>query len=171
MEHISRKTDDTSELKSLGSGSGVYKKYDNPSVDMLEAFPNRFDTDAPYMVEIVFPEFTSLCPKTGQPDFAKVHIRYIPQEKCVESKSLKEYFMAYRNEASFMETLTNNINNDLAQLLDPQWLEVYIEFAPRGATALNVSAYTNNIEEIDDCCVQLKVIELLKMKGYNVSLP
>lgn len=129
--------DDVSKLTLLGSANTQYK-LDEPSVNILETFPNLFDND--YLIEISHPEFTSLCPKTGQPDFAKIHIDYIPNKKCVESKSLKLYLVAYRNHKSFMETIVNTIKQDLVSLLEPKYLRVCGEFNPRGGTYLNPTA-------------------------------
>lgn len=129
--------DDTASLTLLGAGKTEYK-LEEPNVGILEAFPNLFAAD--YLIEIAHPEFTSLCPKTGQPDFAKIYIDYIPQKKCVESKSLKQYLAAYRNHKSFMETIVNTVKDDLVKLLEPKYLRVRGEFNPRGGTYLNPSA-------------------------------
>lgn len=129
--------DDVSKLTLLGSGKTEYK-LDEPSMAILETFPNQFSND--YLIEIAHPEFTSLCPKTGQPDFAKIYIDYIPDKRCVESKSLKLYLVAYRNHKSFMETIVNTIKEDLVKLLEPKYLRVRGEFNPRGGTYLNPSA-------------------------------
>ena len=88
------------------------------------------------MIPFDCPEFTSLCPKTGQPDFAQIHINYIPNNKCVESKSLKLYLFSFRSSGEFMEDITNRIAKDLEQVLDPLYLEVYADFNPRGGIAL-----------------------------------
>lgn len=137
MNNTTSSKDDVSKLTLLGAGKTEYK-LDEPSVAILETFPNLFETD--YLIEIEHPEFTSLCPKTGQPDFAKIYIDYIPSKKCVESKSLKLYLVAYRNHRSFMETIVNTIKNDLVTLLDPKYLRVRGEFNPRGGTYLNPTA-------------------------------
>lgn len=137
MNTFTSSKDDVSKLTLLGSGKTEYK-LDEPSLAVLETFPNLFEND--YLIEIEHPEFTSLCPKTGQPDFARIYIDYIPQKKCVESKSLKLYLVAYRNHKSFMETIVNTIKNDLVTLLEPKYLRVRGEFNPRGGTYLNPSA-------------------------------
>lgn len=123
---------DTSRLKALGSNT-VYSRYDNPDISILEKFASpidRNDFDATITIEV--PEFTSLCPLTGQPDFAKIVITYTPHEWCVESKSLKLYMMAFRNHGEFHEACVNRICNDLVDLLDPKKLSVRGEFTPRG---------------------------------------
>jgi 7-cyano-7-deazaguanine reductase len=83
---------------------------------------------------------SSLCPKTGQPDFAEVEIRYIPNEWCVETKSLKLYLFAYRQEGAFMETITNRILEHLVEVLSPRRMTVECRFNPRGGIALNCVA-------------------------------
>lgn len=137
MSNFTSSNDDVSQLTLLGAKKTEYK-LDEPNVGILESFPNLFEND--YLIEIEHPEFTSLCPKTGQPDFAKIYIDYIPLKKCVESKSLKLYLVAYRNHKSFMETIVNTIMNDLVKLLEPKYLRVKGEFNPRGGTYLNPTA-------------------------------
>ena len=137
MSNFTSSNDDVSQLTLLGAKKTEYK-LDEPNVEILESFPNLFEND--YLIEIEHPEFTSLCPKTGQPDFAKIYIDYIPLKKCVESKSLKLYLVAYRNHKSFMETIVNTIMNDLVKLLEPKYLRVKGEFNPRGGTYLNPTA-------------------------------
>lgn len=127
--------DETSHLKSLGSGQTRYL-YDQPSAEILESFVYSEAGNRDTVIEITFPEFTSLCPKTGQPDFATIHIVYIPKLRCVESKSLKLYFFAFRNHGAFMESIVNKICNDLVAVLDPKWLEVRGDFNPRGGLRL-----------------------------------
>lgn len=130
-EHLS------THLKSLGEGSTRYN-YDKPDARLLEAFPNPGADGAlnPSLarltVKIECPEFTSLCPKTGQPDFAKIVIEYGPNELCVESKSLKLYLGSFRNHGEFHEACVNRITNDLVTLLKPRWMVVRGEFTPRG---------------------------------------
>ena len=124
-------------LKSLGEGSTRYT-YDRPDPAVLEWFPSPFAI--PEMnpagvigkIHIVCPEFTSLCPMTGQPDFATIVIDYIPGERCVESKSLKLYLCGFRNFGEFHESCVNRIANELITLLDPNWLKVEGQFTPRG---------------------------------------
>jgi len=119
----------TKGLKTLGARKTVY--YDNPSVDILETFPNA----APgrdYVAEFNTKEFTSLCPITGQPDYATVSLRYIPDEKCVESKSLKLYLGSFRSTGQFMESITNRMVADFVELLDPRGLVLEMDFAARG---------------------------------------
>lgn len=133
------RADDVSELKLLGAGS--MPRVGAPSRDLLEAFPNKYP-DRNYVIEICFPEFTSLCPVTGQPDFGTIRAEYIPDALCVESKSFKLYMFAYRDCRSFMETITNSVLDDLEALLKPRWCRVSGLFAPRGGTRIRVFAET-----------------------------
>lgn len=132
------KKDDISNLKLLGKGS-LPSLTVGPSTALLEAFPNRFP-DRFYIISITFPEYTSLCPVTGQPDFGTICVEYIPDQLCVESKSFKLYMFAWRSQQSFMETITNSILDDLCSLLDPFWCRVKGLFVPRGGTQIHVFA-------------------------------
>src|SRR5919205_1162683 len=97
---------------------------------ILESFDNpRPQRD--YEIRFVFPEFTSVCPVTGQPDFATITVAYVPDELCVEMKSLKLYFLSYRNKGIFYETVTNTIADDLIAVLQPRRLKVVGDFAVR----------------------------------------
>ena len=120
-------------LKTLGSRTEAPASYD-PSV--LEAFGNRYP-DRDYWVTFTAPEFTTLCPKTGQPDFATLTIRYIPAKKLVESKSLKLYLFGFRNHGDFHEDVVNVIYDDLSRLLRPKYMEVVGKFAARGGISID----------------------------------
>lgn len=116
-------------LKSLGNANTIYPvKYD---ASLLEAFDNPQANNG-YIIEINAPEFTCLCPKTGQPDFATIEIKYSPRLLCVESKSFKLYLFSFRNEGAFHEEVTNRIASDLFKLLKPRWIEVFGKFYARG---------------------------------------
>jgi 7-cyano-7-deazaguanine reductase len=91
-----------------------------------------------YEIEMTYPEFTCLCPMTGQPDFATITITYIPDEVCVELKSLRNYLWSYRNRGAFHEAVTNRIADDLVALMRPRWLNVEAEFQVRGGVATTV---------------------------------
>ena len=117
----------------LGNQNTKYKYDYDPSV--LETFVNKHPEND-YVVTFDAYEFTSLCPKTGQPDLAKIIISYIPRERMVESKSLKLYLFSYRNHGDFHEDCVNIIKNDLVKLMDPKYLEVRGIFAPRGGIAI-----------------------------------
>lgn len=107
--------------------------------DILETFQNQYP-EREYTIEIVCPEFTSVCPKTGQPDFGTMTIVYIPSQLCVELKSLKLYLQAYRNMGIFYEHVTNRILDDLAGILKPRWMQVVADFRPRGGITTKVTA-------------------------------
>jgi 7-cyano-7-deazaguanine reductase len=126
---------ETHGLTKLGGGTDVH--FDGPDPAILEAFPNRFP-GRDYVIRFEHPEFTSLCPMTGQPDFGTIRLRYVPGERCVESKSFKLYMGAFRNHGSFMENLTNTIADHLVALLRPRRLTVEGLFNVRGGTANSV---------------------------------
>ncbi len=123
---------DFEHLTLLGSGRAA------KPLRKLETFPNRAARD--YTVTLSTDEFTCVCPMTGQPDFAKIKIQYIPGKKIVESKSLKLYFWSFRNEGVFHEHVTNIILDDLVAALAPRWCRVTAEFAVRGGIAITVEA-------------------------------
>lgn len=103
--------------------------------EILETFINKHQ-GREYLVTFTCPEFTSLCPKTGQPDFAKIIINYIPDERMVESKSLKLYLFSFRNHGDFHEDCINIILNDLVKLMKPKYIEVKGIFTPRGGISI-----------------------------------
>ena len=105
---------------------------------MLETFQNTYP-QRNYVIEIVCPEFTSVCPKTGQPDFGTLTFRYIPNERCVELKSLKLYLQQFRNQGIFYENVTNRILDDLVSLLNPRWMKLTAAFTPRGGISTTVT--------------------------------
>ncbi len=117
----------------LGDKSVAYPADYSPS--LLEAFPNKHPEND-YSVVLECPEFTSLCPKTGQPDFGKIVIRYIPAERLVESKSLKLYLFSFRNHGDFHEDCVNIILKDLVRLMAPKYIEVEGFFRPRGGISI-----------------------------------
>lgn len=105
------------------------------SPEILETFKNKHPENE-YLVTFHCPEFTSLCPKTGQPDFATIIINYIPREDMVESKSLKLYLFSFRNHGDFHEDCVNIIMKDLVKLMNPRYLEVVGIFTPRGGISI-----------------------------------
>ncbi len=105
----------------------------------LELFENP-RVGREYVITIRCPEFTSLCPKTGQPDFGEITIEYCPEKLCIELKSLKFYMQSYRNEGIFYEKLTNDILDDLAAACKPRWMKVISKFTPRGGITTEVVA-------------------------------
>lgn len=111
---------------------------ENGFQNLLETFENPYP-GRDYTIEIVCPEFTSVCPKTGQPDFGMLSFNYTPDAKCVELKSLKLYLQQYRNMGIFYEAATNQILDDLAGVLNPRRLTLTAEFTPRGGISTTVT--------------------------------
>lgn len=125
---------DTKSLTKLGNQKTKYV-YKDPCPEILETFDNQHQENL-YLVPFDCNEFTSLCPKTGQPDFARLHILYVPRVKMVESKSLKLYLFAFRNSGEFHEDVCNRIVNDLFKKLDPYYVLIYGDFNIRGWIAI-----------------------------------
>lgn len=128
-----RTEDELTGVSLLGNTGTRYP--DKYSPEILETFVNKHP-DNEYLVTFMCPEFTSLCPKTGQPDFAKIIINYIPRELMVESKSLKLYLFSFRNHGDFHEDCINIIMKDLVKLMNPRYLEVIGIFTPRGGISI-----------------------------------
>src|SRR5690348_999609 len=125
-------------ISQLGSRSILTPAQIEDPRTILEVFANpRPSRD--YVIEFAFPEFTSVCPVTGQPDFATITVRYVPDRYCVEMKSLKLYFFAYRNKGIFYESVVNTICDDLVEILRPRKMTVIGDFAVRGGTAGTVT--------------------------------
>ena len=124
-------------MKALGRETGYLNTY---SPEVLETFENKHQ-DNDYWVQFNCPEFTSLCPITGQPDFAEIKIMYIPAERMVESKSLKLYLFSFRNNGDFHEDCVNIIMKDLVKLMAPKYIEVIGLFTPRGG--ISIYPYAN----------------------------
>ena len=103
----------------------------------IETWPNQFQH---YEIEIAVPEFTSVCPKTGLPDFGTITIRYVPDKLCLELKSLKEYLTSYRNLGIFQENIVNRVLEDVVRATRPKWAEIKGEFRPRGGIGTVVIA-------------------------------
>ena len=125
-------------------GSTTKYNYNTPLRSILEVFPNHYP-ERDYLITFEHPEFTSLCPITGQPDFGTIRVRYVPNEKCVESKSFKLYMGSYRSHGAFMESLTNMIADDLIAVLSPRRISVEGIFNVRGGTSISVL-----VEYLDD---------------------
>lgn len=137
-----RTKEEMQDLTLLGNKKTVYKSDYAPEV--LETFPNKHPQND-YLVTFNCPEFTTLCPLTGQPDFAKLIINYIPNVKMVESKSLKLYLFSFRNHGDFHEDVVNIIKNDLVKLMEPRYLEVIGIFTPRGG--ISIYPFANYADE------------------------
>ncbi len=129
------------ELSLLKKSETIYP--DSPDKAIIEAFENRFP-QRDYVIEFDCPEFTSLCPITGQPDFARIRIIYIPSEKCLESKSLKLFLGSFRNTGMFHEEITNTILEHIVEQVEPKWALVLGMMNPRGGISIRVSAEFRN---------------------------
>lgn len=129
---------DTKNLKQLGSQKTAYE-YDQPDVAQLEVFD--YEADHRQLIGWKTDEFTSLCPKTGQPDFANIDICYVPNHKGVESKSLKLYLFRYRNHGAFHEDCIAKITSDLVEAIDPLFIRVIGDFTRRGGIAIKPISY------------------------------
>ena len=133
-----RTASEMQEITLLGE-QGVKYEFDYKP-EVLETFDNKHQEND-YWVKFNCPEFTSLCPMTGQPDFATIYISYIPEVKMVESKSLKLYLFSFRNHGDFHEDVVNIIMKDLIKLMDPRYIEVWGKFLPRGG--ISIDPYAN----------------------------
>lgn len=109
-----------------------------PASSLLEFFPAP--TDTPFVIEHVAEEFTSVCPKTGHPDFGTITLRYAPRTRCVELKSLKLYYQGFRNEGIYYEQVTNRIRDELAKAMKPRWMQVITEWKGRGGIRSRIIA-------------------------------
>ena len=134
---MSREKEELQGVTLLGNQKTKYPQDYAP--EMLETFINKHQDH--YFVKFNCPEFTSLCPMTGQPDFATIYISYVPDVKMVESKSLKLYLFSFRNHGDFHEDCVNIIMKDLIKLMDPKYIEVWGKFTPRGG--ISIDPYTN----------------------------
>lgn len=130
--------DYTKDLSLLGNQEVKYGFDYNP--DVLETFDNK-NKGRDYFVKFNCPEFTTLCPITNQPDFATLYISYIPDVKMVESKALKLYLFSFRNHGGFHENSVNMIMDDLIELMDPKYIEIWGKFTPRGG--ISIDPYCN----------------------------
>jgi 7-cyano-7-deazaguanine reductase len=130
-------------------GKPVSRYPSAPSAKTIETFKNQYASRR-YLVKFECADFTSLCPVTGQPDFAKITIEYVPGDRCIETKSLKFYLASYRNTPSFNEEIVNRILDDVITACSPQEALVYGEFAARGGISLSAEAqYIRDTAEVD----------------------
>lgn len=153
------KSDHLEELSHLGRKTEYKMDY---APEMLETFVNKHQ-DNDYWVTFNCPEFTSLCPITGQPDFATIRIDYIPDVKMVESKSLKLYLFSFRNHGAFHEDCVNIIMKDLIRLMEPKYIEVTVIFTPRGG--ISIYPYANYGKK------GTKYEQLAETRLFNHSFP
>ena len=138
MIALSRNSAEMTDITLLGNRNVQYSSNYNPGV--LESFDNKHPEND-YWVKFNCPEFTSLSPITGQPDFATIYISYVPDVKMVESKSLKLYLFSFRNHGDFHEDVVNIIMKDLIRLMNPKYIEVWGKFLPRGG--ISIDPYCN----------------------------
>ncbi|MBU0559179.1 MAG: preQ(1) synthase [Bacteroidetes bacterium] len=117
--------------------------------DLLETFENQYP-ERDYIIEHVAPEFTSLCPKTGQPDFATINLEYIPDELCIELKSYKIYLNSFRNDGIYFESVTNQILDDLVEVLQPRYMQIIADFNVRGGISSSVEVEYFSEEYLED---------------------
>ena len=157
---MSRTENELEGVTLLGEKKTVYLTDYSPEV--LETFVNKHQEED-YLVTLNCPEFTSLCPKTGQPDFAKIVINYIPNERMVESKSLKLYLFSFRNHGDFHEDCINIIMKDLVKLMSPRYLEVVGIFTPRGG--ISIYPFANYADEAHQ---EMKRARLLAQMNYTI---
>jgi 7-cyano-7-deazaguanine reductase len=148
----------------LGEAKTDYPQTYSP--ELLEAFANKNPKHVAW-TSLICTEFTSLCPKTGQPDFAKIYINYIAEKKMVESKSLKLYLFSFRNHGDFHEDCVQKICNDLTQLMNPKYLEVIGEFTPRGGIA--IYPYAQSAQKSFKAFSEKRLLEYAPGK-YSMSL-
>lgn len=150
----------TETLTQLGSQNTKYE-YDEPDYKQLETF-DYIQYESEQLVGFKTDEFTSLCPKTGQPDFASIDIVYVPSKKGVESKSLKLYLFRYRNHGAFHEDCVNKIAHDLITVLQPKYLRVIGDFTKRGGIAIKPMSEYYGVDKNFDSLIS-------KYDTYNFS--
>lgn len=114
-----------------------------PDASLLETFDTP--TESPFIIEHISEEFTSVCPKTGHPDFGTVTLRYCPDKLCVELKSLKLYYQSFRNEGIYYEAVTNTIRDELVACMKPRWLELTTDWKGRGGIRSRITATAGDV--------------------------
>ncbi|HRS26013.1 MAG TPA: preQ(1) synthase [Methanofastidiosum sp.] len=126
------------DLRLLGQGKKTQYRFTEPMYEIIETFENPAP-ERNYTIKAVTDEVTALCPVTSQPDYYTVVIKYVPDERCVESKSLKLYLFAYRQYGTFIETMANKILSDLVKACEPRWMRVSLTMKPRGGILLTTT--------------------------------
>ena len=157
---MSRNNDELQGVTLLGAAGTKYADTYSPQV--LETFKNKHPENE-YLVTLNCPEFTSLCPKTGQPDFAKIVIQDIPREDMVESKSLKLYLFSFRNQGDFHEDCVNIIMKDLIRLMNPRYIEVRGIFTPRGG--ISIYPFANYGDEQHRQMAQARLLQAMQQNA------
>lgn len=125
-------------ITSYGYTTKQAQSVKNIKLPLIDAWENQYERE--YTITIVHPEFTSVCPKTGLPDFGKITIEYIPDKLCMELKSLKFYFLQYRNFGIFMENIANRVLDDVVKAVKPKYCKVTGDFSPRGGLSSIIEA-------------------------------
>lgn len=151
-------------LKQLGKVKTKYPA--SPEKAKLETFENKH-LDMNYLIPFLCNEFTTLCPKTGQPDFAKIEIIYVADKLCLESKSLKLYLFSFRNFGEFHEDVANRIFKDLWKLLDPRFMRIWADFYARGGISIEpmVMRFNNKLSKKEIAEIE-KLVENYDRRGY-----
>ncbi len=154
-----------SELKNLGSKTTQYD-YPEPDKNILETFDNVAGS---LVVPFMCNEFTSICPVTGQPDFAKFEIMYIPKDKCIESKSLKLYLGSFRNHGEFHEDVTNRIMEDIISIINPKFIRIFGDFNVRGGISIKPMAlkFSENIKGEEKEDIKFKIENYDRLRHFD----
>ena len=159
---------DEKELKGFSLGENNTNYPDTYAPEVLEVFDNK-NPKSDAWVSFICTEFTSLCPKTGQPDFARIYVNYIADKKMVESKSLKLYLFSFRNHGDFHEDCVQKICDDLVKIMKPKYLEVIGEFTPRGGISIfPYSSYSSKVKKYTD--IKSKRFSEYSPGKYSMSL-
>ena len=156
---------DTKDLTQLGNKATKYN-YDKPDKNILETFDNVAGS---LVVPFICNEFTSICPVTGQPDYAKFEILYVPNEKCIESKSLKLYLGSFRNHGEFHEDVTNRIMEDIRGIIDPRFIRVFGDFNVRGGISIKPLAlkFNEDVTDIERDEIKMKVENYDRLRHWD----
>jgi len=159
-----RSKEELAGVTKLGNQNVKYE-YRHPNINTLETFEHKHP-DVECLVAWKAPEFTSLCPKTGQPDFATIYIDYVPDKLCIESKSLKLYLFSYRNHGDFHEDVVCMIMKDVVKKIDPLWCRVTGDFYPRGGISINpVAVYSRPDYRVPEYIEKLLPLHRNNRKG------
>ena len=152
-------------MKQLGSNSTKYN-YEKPDKNILDTFDNVAGS---LVVPFMCNEFTSICPVTGQPDFAKFEILYIPEKKCIESKSLKLYLGSFRNHGEFHEDVTNRIMEDIIETINPRFIRIFGDFNVRGGISIKPMAlkFAENISAEEKEEIKFKIENYDRLRHFD----
>lgn len=156
---------DTKDLMQLGNKSTKYN-YEKPDKNILETFDNVAGS---LVVPFICNEFTSICPVTGQPDYAKFEILYVPNKKCIESKSLKLYLGSFRNHGEFHEDVTNRIMEDIRGIIDPRFIRVFGDFNVRGGISIKPLAlkFNEDVTALERDEIKMKIENYDRLRHWD----